>query len=388
MVQLLSHANKRYPAILTPLKDSLLSTFLTRASVELAAGGHVCFHLGGLPSGWKWTALIDTVLNYSLNRAAIDIVGLPLQPSIMAHMGDDSLWFVKTDNLTTAIQVRSFLNWKGYTLNASKNYISNVSSDFLGYTSTSALSIRGAPSWMIPTIVTSHSRIGYEIPPVLRAFSALWNWVMVIKRLEGIVAKKVMIPLLLKDVSGISKRSTIDVIHYLNTPISLGVAGLTGLSTYLGFESANKAITLLREPEYYDLSKLITKTTPLSLCLPRIHAKLFETAMNQYCERTLSTRKAANLYFQRVGSVKIRRSKCPSISQLLPARWSLCWSRAIESTLKELTTRSRSVFRLLSFRTKTLYVLFNKRRHSWALIRSWLLGRLPTVRKFVFIHRA
>jgi len=178
----------------------------------------------GMPSGWRWTALLDTMLNITSFRVVCRIVGIldgmSVPYSNLAVQGDDVIFTLPT--LRHVPRIMSVYEDLGYEINAHKTFLSRSRGEFLrrlytpggvfGYLSRSFLSIRFRnPITMLPRTLD------------LRVRSRVTNWQLVAMRggLSSVVAE-----MMLEDcvqAGGLKEQ----VADFLVTPSAVGGVGIS-----------------------------------------------------------------------------------------------------------------------------------------------------------------
>lgn len=179
----------------------------------------------GIPSGWRWTALLDTLLNISSFRVIQKYVSRdwddPMPVINHCAQGDDVIF--ETTELRHVERTVAVYSALGYEVHPQKTYISRDRGEFLrrsyeptgitGYTCRTQLSMR----FRNPVI---------ELPlaPAERIASRVALWLL--SRQRGSCAKGVA-DMIIEDAAqaGVSKE---DVINFSLTPTCVGGLGLVG----------------------------------------------------------------------------------------------------------------------------------------------------------------
>ncbi|KAL4720683.1 hypothetical protein ACJJTC_001317 [Scirpophaga incertulas] len=193
--------------------------------VEVRLGGESFTWGNGIPSGWRWTALFDTLLNYCSLKVIQGITqvrvgrGIPL--GNVTVQGDDVMMTMM--NLEDAAEIIAGYGDAGYEVHPSKTFFSRERGEFLrrsyepgmitGYITRTQLAIR----FRNPVLEMPVSK---EERAASRA--ALW----ILFRNRGADARQVaecMVEDLIQ--SGMSEP---DIYNYLLTPAAVGGVGITG----------------------------------------------------------------------------------------------------------------------------------------------------------------
>lgn len=87
----------------------------------------------GVPSGWRWTALLDTLLNLSSFKVILDLIELRYSKRAdvadLVAQGDDILFTCRS--LELAEQIISMYRWVGYDVHPEKTFVSRHRAEFL-----------------------------------------------------------------------------------------------------------------------------------------------------------------------------------------------------------------------------------------------------------------
>jgi len=194
------------------------------AGAEVRCGPHRFPWLHGMPSGWRWTALLDTMLNMASFKVIAQIVsirsGTQVRYSNLALQGDDVIFTLPT--LKHVPQIISTYTDLGYEINAQKTFLSRYRGEFLrrlytpdgiyGYLSRTFLSIRFRnPITNLPRTTD------------LRVRSRVGNWQLVLLRGGEAVPVSAM---LLEDCvqAGCPRQLAAD---FLVTPAAVGGVGVS-----------------------------------------------------------------------------------------------------------------------------------------------------------------
>jgi len=194
----------------------------------------------GLLSGWRWTAFLNTILNYgkvtAFRMKLVQRLGLPeaiADPVITSvHQGDDLR--ARTRSPVHTQLLMDLYTETGFKVNPSKVFMSNVSDEYLRQLAKDGLYIGGYPARGVISLlyrnpVSREFRVGED-----RIFELASNWLLVGRRCSTPPA--VLESMMIKDISRanlIPKQQVKDILH-----ASAGSGGL-------GLEPINyKRITL------------------------------------------------------------------------------------------------------------------------------------------------
>jgi len=178
--------------------------------------------LGGVPSGWRWTAFIDTIINFGEFWTVIDIaveMGMNMDVLNMVCQGDDDN--VVARDMRVASTIVYLYSAVGLEINEKKFFVSTTRDEFLRRFAQKGLGIRGYLArgihsilWRSPNKVDDETGLLNEI---------LENWLTCMRR--GASKNRVM-KWMLADMAGASKVSKKDIKDWLTTPNSVGGAGI------------------------------------------------------------------------------------------------------------------------------------------------------------------
>jgi len=136
----------------------------------------------GIISGWRWTAFLDTILNYAEVRTAVNIAELVTQTHFNVyslHMGDDVL--MKMDKPGQAAFIVWAMTVSGFPINPTKFFVANDRDEFLRHTyepgRTTGYLARVIGSLLRRSPIVTDPRDGES-----RARSLLSNWVKAMNR--------------------------------------------------------------------------------------------------------------------------------------------------------------------------------------------------------------
>ena len=207
-----------FGAVWASLWDSL---FLAGAQVEV---GDVVFEwVNGLPSGWRWTAILDTILNIASFRVVVRIAEsrlgswIPIQHHYA--QGDDVIF--STGDLRAVALIIDTFGKLGYEVHPEKTYISRDRAEFL----------RRSYEWFGVTGYTARTLVGIrfrnpvQAEPLVaaeRLYAHLNQWYLAALR-GGVPA--VCGECYLEDASG-DGVDVADAADFAVTPSAVGGAGL------------------------------------------------------------------------------------------------------------------------------------------------------------------
>lgn len=185
--------------------------------------------INGLPSGWRWTALLDTLLNIGSFRVVCALVkesGLP-RPSIRHHyaQGDDIIF--TCPDLQSIQRIMELYTMLGYEVNPGKTYISRHRGEFLRR----SYEPWGITGYAARTVTGLRFRNPIQENPLIRqerVYPRLVQWHLASLRgaHPGVVAD-----MFLEDVkqAGVDPMSAAD---YAVTPSSVGGGGVDPASAF------------------------------------------------------------------------------------------------------------------------------------------------------------
>lgn len=180
----------------------------------------------GILSGWKWTALYDTIINIVTFRMACQISKVNMVQAFIAQ-GDDDL--IVALNESDAYRILFAYKEMNFEVNPNKTFLSNTIDEYLRVVydgdSCSGYLARGVRSVIIA------SPINKAIPDgELRANALLTNWITLLNR-GGINIDKHMV----KDIAEGTSISTDIVNKWLRTPRCYGGGGLSDFTSNDGY---------------------------------------------------------------------------------------------------------------------------------------------------------
>lgn len=356
--------------------------------IEVPGGLFVGRHVGGLPSGWRWTALLDTILNIACTMSAWRLVAPIAHHHIAVMLGDDSLVQVDAASTPDALSVASMLTKLGYDLNPTKNYMSRKCGDFLGYSFYGSNRIFGAPSRLMVSITCRHNTREPTGGQLAVAFSRLWLWALFRKRAErsGITIPVEFPTWVVRDCMGASGLDGYSSLRCMDTPKSLGGVGIVGVARYLGVAPMPTSVHRVADAEF-DSERV--RIPPTLSWLP---GDLSRACVAQYLQSTGFISMTAAPRFQFRTAVSHAHNLPHILNGHLTMKrcvWADWVPATIQPTLIDIITRRRDQFQtkyfdLLAGNMQATYRWMLNRGHSWAVMRAWLTDRLPYHSKFVF----
>jgi hypothetical protein len=188
----------------------------------------------GVLSGWRWTSLLDTIINYGCLRSAEKMTQLRGMPSQIHHLmvQADDVEF-EAHEVGFALGIVRNLELMGLELKFA--HIATDSNEFLKKYS-EAGNIGGYPARLIPSLLT-RGPMSVEPPRgVLRITELMDNWLKCAHR--GMDARRVLRHAI-RDIVGANDAARSDIIDYIHTPAAVGGYGLAPYS--------DRWLTLARE---------------------------------------------------------------------------------------------------------------------------------------------
>nr|WNK88928.1 RNA-dependent RNA polymerase [Molussus totiviridae 1] len=236
LLYLLEVARRKYVPSADPLLFEAKVSATLSSAIEVPGGVFVGRHVGGLPSGWRWTALMDTVLNVACTMSAWQIIAPTVRLHNAVMLGDDSLVQVSRQFTPSALHVAAFLTHLGYELNPTKNYMSYECGDFLGYSFYGANRIFGAPSRLMTSLTCRHNTRENPGGAYTVALARIWLWALFKKRAQRSgMSLPPMDRWIRRDVYGATRLDADSLMAALETPKSKGGVGIMGIAKFLGF---------------------------------------------------------------------------------------------------------------------------------------------------------
>jgi hypothetical protein len=178
---------------------------------------------GGVMSGWRWTALIDTLVNIgqinTFRQVVLDFEGYDPVFELIAQGDDDD---VEICSLSDADRLTALYQSCDFEVNPRKTFLSTTRDEFLRQSFFSQ-KVAGIPArvinsilWMNP--VNSTPPVGTErLTEIVNIWSTLYS--------RG-GSKSRVLKLMIQDLVGASKFSKKNIMKLLETPASLGGLGV------------------------------------------------------------------------------------------------------------------------------------------------------------------
>jgi hypothetical protein len=182
---------------------------------SLSYSGKSYQHLRGLLSGWRWTSLIGTMVNYAEYLAIYKQVGIRQQPDThVCFQGDDAL--IAVDDWADAVRiVRRYM--EVLPVNPSKFFIDNRRSEYLRYIITKQRRY-GYYARAAAGIMYSNAWAGGAMDPASMAS----NWSLLYSR--GAQAKATLYGCA-RDICGLLRCKVSDALNLIQTPATVGGLG-------------------------------------------------------------------------------------------------------------------------------------------------------------------
>lgn len=226
----------------------------------------------GILSGWRWTYLIDTMINVTQVLMAIDdaaAVGMKAKPFFTCSGDDVGVTFVNTADAAVFITIyRGY----GYHVNPSKFWVSNGRNEFLRLTITKK-GIRGYANRMIPKLLFAGPLNDDFLSGVERATALVSNYSKLYVRGWP---RSVTLELCYVDVSGLLGVPVSTAKQWVHTPAAYGGGGamptLSTVGLTLETEAAAGGVERVRSlPGVRDLaSYLANKGVPEGLAMTMV----------------------------------------------------------------------------------------------------------------------
>lgn len=226
------HASLEWQAELVPVWKALyaelftgkVNIFVPRNPENEREGGTYVEWVNGMPSGLRWTALFDTMINaatyYAVQKVASRIARAPVLASRVFLMGDDDRFEVET--LGHGILVWALYSHYGLQVNPNKTLLSKRFDEFLRALA-SREEVSGYPARILGSVVSRNPVTREEEAGILRLREQAQSWMLAVNR--GLSWDKVY-PHMLADLQGGSSLSQEHVIGVLACPAALGGLGL------------------------------------------------------------------------------------------------------------------------------------------------------------------
>lgn len=225
---ILNKAFKLLCEISTPVGDkereSIASILLRRlqdASVEFR--GKVRSHSRGVLSGWRWTSVIDTLINFAEHMAIAEKLGVPVIPGLNCYQGDDTLIASKGWD-TSAMLVEEYN--EVLPVNPDKFFTSAVRTEYLRLVllkeGTSRWRRRGYPARAVMSLMYANAWAG----GTQSAAAIVDSW----SRLAGRVTNPTAcFGHCISDLCGLLRCTRFEAKNLIKTPKSRGGLGYGGL---------------------------------------------------------------------------------------------------------------------------------------------------------------
>lgn len=175
----------------------------------------------GILSGWRWTAMLDTIINAASFETAAERV-LPSMSALLGYkaQGDD-LQTRFTDYLSAAAVWQAMTD-DGYKVNPSKFFLSTERDEFLRKIITEN-KVDGYPARAVNSVLWRNPVNRPPSPGQDRMSEMLSQWAVVLNRFE--IPLKVLIGTIASDIAGANETSPAVVRDWIYTPASLGGGG-------------------------------------------------------------------------------------------------------------------------------------------------------------------
>lgn len=198
-------------------------------------GKHVFRYRNGVMSGWRWTALLNTIMNaakvYAFSHWALDWGKTKLLNKFVSF-GDDVR--ANAPDYESAITFFSLYDTTGFEVNAKKTFISPLTPDstyadeFLRQVATNG-TLRGYPARAASTLIFRNPVSSNPAPGEVRITELIHNWNLVLSRNRNTTDSSWHHALL--DVSRANKLPYDTLARIVHTPAYLGGVGATPYTT-------------------------------------------------------------------------------------------------------------------------------------------------------------
>lgn len=240
-------------------------------TAQILYDGVIYNHLRGLLSGWKWTALMGTLINYAEYLGVTGRAGIPrCDRNLMCVQGDDSLLFVKGWTEANKL-VREYMDV--LPVNPSKFFVDKKRTEYLrlvltpqgrfGYFARAASGLMYANAWA-----------GGAMSPA----SAAQTWSLLCSR--G-AEKHKTVEHCLRDICGLLRCNKQEANRLLHTPTTLGGLGWTTGENrdggYLGLKEHKRIMVGGREVVATDVEKIPRMVRRLAVANLMTHGGLLKT---------------------------------------------------------------------------------------------------------------
>jgi hypothetical protein len=201
------------------------------AKADVNAFGEKIEWKKGLLSGWRFTSLMGTVLNFCETRWALDVTEA-VYPGLRwraKFMGDDVQLCVNI--VEAGLMVMDLLNAAGDEINATKQFISESRDEFLRRVLTRKDN-RGYPARAVNVILWRNPIKKEPVRGLERLEEVIEGWSVLFGRILGWVGMDAAagVNLMMKDLRGASKFGSTEIRRLMGTPRSVG-----GLGVYVGW---------------------------------------------------------------------------------------------------------------------------------------------------------
>jgi hypothetical protein len=190
----------------------------------------------GVLSGWRWTALLDTAVNYGIYY----IVKTQLVPEGEKLFQEDSCCFQGDDAKLKLLRPKfaplivGFVNSMGFLMHPQKTWASTSRDEFLRLVFQPD-GIRGYPARTVRPIFVANPNNKPPPPGISRLRVLASNWVKLARRLG--LGRDRFFDFMLRDLVKSKQLARTKIIEWLETPASLGGFGLGQVGLYKFVES-------------------------------------------------------------------------------------------------------------------------------------------------------
>nr|DAZ87806.1 TPA_asm: hypothetical protein [Triaenono virus 1] len=349
-----------------------------RAAKLLVGGKQVGSHAGGLPSGWKLTSTLNTLLNMSLNRAAYQLSGLDKFVRTDLFMGDDSLAVIDIHGSGRVPDFLRILDCVGYDLNATKNYAAVGVTDFLGY-NFSSHGISGAASRSICSLIFYNPNQSATPANALNISGILMSWFFFWKRVSRASPDCLeLFNCIRRDLCHRAKCEWTDLAAYIGTPTVVGGLGFPVDSQFgqlLGLRGdVPMRLVVLRSPAIYTDQDV---SLPLDID-SNVPVSILDRAQTQYLINNIN--RCPELFSASLCPGVISLNRCADLPYgpwLPPASWDLQVPGVLFGITRQLLVQSGDFMKFLSPSTQSVVLHLRSRGISKTLLDCYLLDDLP-----------
>lgn len=200
---------------------------LTHGYVEV--NGKKVPYRNGVLSGWRWTAMLDTIINGATFIAASRRVLADQYHMVkeITSQGDDLA--TRFDNYLAAAAVWHAISQDGFIVNPNKFFLSRCKDEYLRKIMTPG-KVDGYPARIVNALLWRNPVNKPPEPGKLRMSEMLSQYHTLVNRME--FTWDDILPTMLDDIAGANDMTRCDVYDWLATPASLGGGGL--VLPYLG----------------------------------------------------------------------------------------------------------------------------------------------------------